>query len=553
MDDQTESTVMFKGPCDECGSSDARAVYDDGHTYCYACPEETAYGKPESTSTENPQKTEKPSLSLFPVGEFSALGKRRLTEETCKKFSYSISTDPRTNKPCQIANFKKDGKIVAQKIRYANKDFKFLGDTKVGLWGAHLWRDGGRMLVITEGEIDCMTVSQLQGNKWPVVSLPNGAQNARKAVQQSLEFVSSYDKVVIMFDMDEPGREAAVEVAKLLKPGQAFIASLPFKDPNECLIKGEGKSVVSAMWDAKPYRPDGIVNASDLWERVSKPKENNMVEYPWEALQAKTRGARKGELVVLTAGSGVGKSAVIREIAHDFMNKGQTVGMIMLEEGIDRTALGMMGLHLNHPLHLDRGDFTQEQLHEAFQATAGSGRLWLYDHFGSTSAGNLLERVRYLAVGCGCDFIVLDHLSIAVSDAEANTDTNLDERKLIDMLMTKLRSLVEELGIGLFVISHLKRPGMGKGHEEGAQTSLSQLRGSHAIAQLSDFVIGLERNQQDDEDSNTTTLRVLKNRFSGETGEAGSLFYDQGTGRLHDHRMIPVSDIPKAGSPSGDY
>lgn len=534
MDEQ--STVMFKGPCDICGSSDARAVYDDGHTYCYACPEETAYGKAEGASSSQQTQDSRPKQAdtLLPIGEFRALGKRRITEDTCKKFGYSITADKNGNS-IQCANFKRDGKVIAQKLRYPNKDFKFLGDTKgSGLWGEHLWKAGGKMLVITEGEIDAMTVSQLQGNKWPVVSLQNGAQGAKRSIQRSLDFVTSFEKVIIMFDMDEPGQEAAVEVAKLCKPGQAHIAALPLKDPNECLTNGQGPAVVQAMWNAKQYRPDGIINAGELWDRVKQPKENNCIEYPWAALNAKTRGARKGELVVLTAGSGVGKSAVIREVAYDFLNKGQTVGMLMLEENIERTALGMMGLHLNHPLHLDRGDFTEEQLHEAFEKTAGSERLWLYDHFGSTSAGNLLERVRYLAAGCGCDFIILDHISIAVSDAEANSGSNLDERKLIDMLMTKLRSLVEELGIGLFVISHLRRPSGDKGHEEGALTSLSQLRGSHAIAQLSDFVIGLERNQQDPENANETTLRVLKNRFSGETGEAGVLYYDQETGRLND-------------------
>jgi len=281
---------------------------------------------------------------------------------------------------------------------------------------------------------------------------------------------------------------------------------------------------------------------------VKTPKVNNSVDYPWEGLQQKTLGARTGELVVLTAGSGVGKSAVVRELAYHFMSTDQTVGMLMLEENIERTALGFIGLHLNTPLHLDRGDPSEEGLHEAFKATSGSGRLWLYDHFGSTSAGNLLERIRYLAVACGCDFIVLDHISIAVSDADAN-DTDLDERRLIDMLMTKLRSLVEELGIGLFVISHLKRP-QGKGHEEGSMPSLSQLRGSPAIAQLADFVIGLERNQQDNDTRNETTLRVLKNRFSGDTGEAGVLFYDPDTGRLND-TFRPTS-LPSTGA-SGEY
>jgi twinkle protein len=540
MLDNNESNYLFKGSCDECGSSDAKAVYSDGHTYCFSCD---SYGRPEGSESLTPKQ--KPKGELLPVGEFRALGKRRLTEDTCKKFGYSIGEDKSGN-TVQIASHKKDGKIIAQKLRYPNKDFKFLvADDSYGLWGEHLWKPGGKMLVITEGEIDAMTVSQLQGNKWPVVSLPSGAdkkgKSAAKAISKSIDFVNSFDKVVLMFDMDEPGQVSAIEAAKVLQPGKAFIANLgDFKDPNEAHVAGQGKVVIEAMWNAQPYRPDGIVNAADLWDRVKKPKENNCVLYPWEDLNKKTLGARKGELVVLTAGSGVGKSAVVREIAYHFLNEGQTIGMLMLEENIERTALGFMGLNLNHPLHLDRGDFTEERLHEAFTATAGSGRLWLYDHFGSTSAGNLLERVRYLATGCGCDFVVLDHISIAVSDAEANADANLDERKLIDMLMTKLRSLVEELGIGLFVISHLRRPSGDRGHEEGALTSLSQLRGSHAIAQLSDFVIGLERNQQDEECRNMTTLRVLKNRFSGDTGEAGVLYYNPDTGRLSDHTLTPA-------------
>jgi twinkle protein len=138
-----------------------------------------------------------------------------------------------------------------------------------------------------------------------------------------------------------------------------------------------------------------------------------------------------------------------------------------------------------------------------------------------------------LAKALDCKYIFLDHLSIVVSAMEEGGD----ERKLIDRTMTLLRTLVQETGIGLIIVSHLKRPD-GKGHEEGAQTSLNQLRGSHAIAQLSDMVIGLERNQQGDT-PNETVFRVLKNRFSGETGEAGSLFYNTDTGRLTE---VPTID-----------
>ena len=109
-----------------------------------------------------------------------------------------------------------------------------------------------------------------------------------------------------------------------------------------------------------------------------------------------------------------------------------------------------------------------------------------------------------------------------------------NERQLIDRLMTKLRTLVQETGIGLFVVSHLRRPTGDKGHERGAEVTLNQLRGSHAIAQLSDIVLGLERDQQaeNEDNRNLTLVRVIKNRFTGYTGPACWLKYNKLTGRL---------------------
>ena len=126
-------------------------------------------------------------------------------------------------------------------------------------------------------------------------------------------------------------------------------------------------------------------------------------------------------------------------------------------------------------------------------------------------------------------WIFLDHLSILVSGQE---DT--DERKSIDILMTKLRSLVEQTGICLLLVSHLRRPAGDRGHEDGKEISLSHLRGSASIGHLSDSVIALERNQQNDDPilSNTTTIRILKNRYTGETGVSTYLFYNKNTGRM---------------------
>jgi twinkle protein len=239
-------------------------------------------------------------------------------------------------------------------------------------------------------------------------------------------------------------------------------------------------------------------------------------------------GCRKGEIVTLTAGSGIGKSQLARELAHSLIKNGETVGYIALEENVKRTALGLMSIEMNRLLHLQSNeDVSTEEMKEAFDATVGSGRVYLYDHWGSTDSDNLLSKIRYLVRGCGCNFIVLDHISIVVSGLEGG-----DERRIIDNTMTKLRGLVEELNCGMILISHLKRPSGDRGHEDGAQTSLAQLRGSAAIGQLSDIVIGLERNQQDKDNSNISDVRVLKNRWSGDTGIACHLSYSADTGRM---------------------
>jgi twinkle protein len=190
-------------------------------------------------------------------------------------------------------------------------------------------------------------------------------------------------------------------------------------------------------------------------------------------------------------------------------------------------------------LHLPDTVVSDVQRRDAFDSTLGTGRLYLLDHFGSTSVENIINRVRYMAKAVNCKYIFVDHISIIVSAQE-----NGDERKAIDEIMTKLRMLVQETNIGLVVVSHLKRPS-DKGHEEGAVTSLAQLRGSGSIAQLSDMVIGLERNGQADDIiiRNTTKVRVLKNRFSGITGPAGNLLYNKETGRMFEIEDQPEGEL----------
>lgn len=201
-----------------------------------------------------------------------------------------------------------------------------------------------------------------------------------------------------------------------------------------------------------------------------------------------------------------------------------------MEESVKRSGLAFMSLEANKCLHLPSEflSVSNENLKQCFDNTLGTGRLFFYDHFGSNTIDSILNRIRYFAKALNCKYVVLDHVSIVVSDQNV-----ADERRAIDEIMTKMRTVVQELNISLIIASHLRRPS-NTGHEEGAATSLSQLRGSASIGQLSDIVIGLERNGQheDEIERHTTTVRVIKNRFSGLTGPGCRVFYNRDTGRL---------------------
>lgn len=524
--------------CPSCGSSDALGRYDDGHAHCFrmGCD---YYEKGDGSVSNQPASPKKPS-ALIPLSEisFDPITTRNLFEETCRHFKYGIASYQ--GRTCQVATYFDDtGQPVRQKLRFRDKEFKVLGDTSTTpMFGRHLARDGGKLIVVTEGEIDAMSVTQAQGLKWPAVSVPNGAQGAAKAFKENLEWLERFDKVVIMFDQDDPGMLAAKECAQILKPGRAFIATLPLKDASDMLQANRKGDLVDAIWSAREFRPDGIVNAADIWDDFIVEDEMG-VPYPFDSLNLKTLGLRRGELVTFTAGSGIGKSSACREIAHHLIKRGYKVGYIALEESIKRTVRGLVGLELDVPLHLGLKDVPKEDLRSAFEAVTNNDRLYLYDHFGSINSDNLLAKIRYMVQGLDVDFVFLDHLSIVVSG-----DTEIDdERRAIDVTMTKLRSLVEETGVGMILVSHLKRPPGGIGHEEGAKTSLAQLRGSAAIAQLSDIVLGLERNQQDPDNADKTTIRVLKNRFTGETGECSVLEYNRKTGRLKETSASPFDII----------
>ena len=512
-------------PCNKCGSSDGNSLYDDGHEYCHVCQTYINGDGSESTT-----KTIKPMRNFTNYDNLSssAISDRGITYNTT--LAYGVKQDDKNH---YYPYYDVDNNLAGLKVRgVADKSFSIQGDWKATtLFGQHKFAKGGRNVTIHEGELDALAGFQMAGSKYPHVSVKNGASAALKDCKANYEWLNSFENIYLSFDADEAGQKAVNEVAELFGSKCKIIKhSTGYKDACDYLKSGKSSEYVQLWWNAEQWTPDGIIAGSTLWEEVTKPVERSLAVYPWAGVNDLTYGIRPAELITVTAGSGLGKSQFLREILwHLIKTTDGNIGCMFMEESVSKTAKSIMSLYANKPLHLPDTQISQEELKDAFDNTLATDRLFFWDNFGSTDIDNVINRIRYFAKAADCKYVFLDHISMVVS-----AQSNGDERKSIDELMTKLRMLVQETGICLIAVSHLKRP-ESKGHEEGAATSLSQLRGSGAIAQLSDIVIGLVRNAQADDaiERNTTRVSILKNRFSGLTSpHCASLLYNRDTGRM---------------------
>lgn len=530
---ESESNLLSKGPCDNCGSSDANALYDDDHTHCFSCghtvqPDGSASPRSERESADG-GRTEVVAGLLR--GDCRALNKRGITEETCRKYRYLVGED-RDGVPVQIATYcDAAGSPVAQKLRNADKEFVVVGKLKqAGLFGQHLWRTTGKKVIVTEGEIDCLSVAQALSLKWPVVSVPNGAQGAAKSLAAQIEWLRGYEEIVLWFDNDDPGREAVAACAAILPPGRVKFITTPheLKDANDLLREHGPKAVVDATWEAKAYRPDGVIAGEDLTPERLKAKAAPGWQTPYPLLNEMTRGIRPRQLWLITAGTGVGKSTDAREFMYAALCEGKKVGALFLEESVEDTGKYLVALDHNIPAEdlEDNPDLlTDAQWQASYNKLFASGNYQAYDHFGATDPDGLVNKMEFMALN-GAEFLYLDHLTIAT------TGLDLEGQ---DHLLTRLRSMIERTGVSVVAIAHVRKEQSGaRTAEEGAALSLSSIKGSGSLKQIPDVIVAKERNQQaeDESERDISQLRVLKVRRGGKTGPADRLKYDPKTGRL---------------------
>lgn len=542
-----------------CGSSDAMALYEDNHVFCFSCGKRKDVTEEEYKSLLNQVPKYKRNRKRIPMtqntlsGEYKDVFNGQIKKETCEVFGVKIKKDKATAQDSLVVfpyfDRGEEQDVISAKLKRLEKEkgkapYYFQHKegrdySEAGLFGEQAWRNKTNMrkyITVTEGEKDCLAVSQMFGNKYATVSIKNGADSAAKDCKGSYEFLNSFDNIVLCFDADKPGRKAAKEVAQLFPPRKVKIVHLDYitekykdeegdeqsrviqKDAFDYLEAGKQKEFMERWWGAETHTPDGILAANTMWERLSKKKDVESVKYPWDALNDVTYGMRLGEVTTLIAPTGVGKTAVCRQIGYEILkNTGHNVGFLMLEESPEDTTLGLMSIHSQKPLHLPDHRPDSNKLREIYDDLFANNpdRVFLYDSFGSNDLQVILDKIQYFSQALGCKYIFLDHLSIIVSDQRHG-----DERKALDEIATKLKTFVMQNNIHLMQVSHINRDG--------------EIRGTAAIEQLSNMIIRLERDKKNKNSDirNTTVLTCEKNRFCGITGPAGYLKYDINTANL---------------------
>jgi twinkle protein len=496
--------------------------------------------------TAIPKSSYKAKKELSPLPEvFRAWPERGLNRDTIAKYKVWVGTE-NDDFAAKCPRFDSNGRHVANKVRVqkGEKDrtkgapFYFEGnkDAALPLFGQQLFPPGGRFITVTEGYEDAMAVHQMFGGKYPAVSVDSAASAATDC-KKAFEYLNSFDTIVLCFDNDEPGRKAAKEVCNLGFPiGKVKVLTLrEYKDANDYLKNGKSAEFVKEWWQAPAYKPDGLKLGSEMWAEIIERKEHFSTPYPFEGLNKMTYGIRLSELVVVTADTGVGKTSFLKHIEYKLLTdeevkaKNYGVGFLHFEEPNGDTALGLLSIHNSTPYHLPDVERDPKQLRAAYDEVLNNDRAVIWDHFGSNSVDAVINKIRHMSA-LGCKYIVIDHLSIIVSDQSG------DERKQLDEIATKIKTLCMELDIAVIAVIHTNRQG--------------QIRGTAGVEQLANIVFRLERDKTEIDEwrRNVTKITVEKNRFCGFTGPCCYLWYNKDTARLTELDPVEVQIFESGGT-----
>lgn len=527
MSGKSSRVVQAKLPC-PCGlSSDAYAIYDDGHGHCYGqCGGKDFQNRHEDLTSGGTVELEDRSGHTYQY-----ISARGITAATREKLNIVTECSAEGEPLYDLITFPNGTKQIRG---LKDKSFKTSGPnaSEPTLMFMDKFPPGSaKSITITEGGYDAASLHQVLGNNFPAVSV-RSSSTARKDCQTHRQYLDSFGRIYLALDADEPGQKAARQIAELFDFNKVFHVDLALhKDANGFLQAGLADQLRQLWHNSKKYLPEGIVSSHEEFKKILEDDAKRpSIPYPFARLQEVTKGIRDGEVILVTAQEGVGKTEFIRAIEYHILTTTDApIGAIHLEETKARQLQGLAGYDLKVPAHFD-GVASNEEIENALKRiTKGSDdRLHIYKHFGSDDPDDLLSMVRFLVTVCGCKYIFFDHITMVVTGREDE-----DERRLLDYLSTRLATMAHDLGFTLFLVSHVNDNG--------------QTRGSRNIGKVANTRIDLSRNtlEEDERERNKMYLSVPKNRFGASTGPGGILWFDDETFTLREYKE-PAIRVPAA-------
>ena len=523
----------------DCSSSDGLRIYEDGNGFCFSC--KSFFNKKQLEEVDVGTKVTPPpkvyvnekETPQYITNNYRSRGfqERKIPKHICEYYKVLVSynSDGEINK-----HFYPYNGGEAYKVRSLPKDFHAIGKVTKYLFGKERFTSGGKRLIICEGEIDTLSVAFASFERYkkyyPVVGVPSST--TLDVLLQSRDWIRSFDEVVVCFDNDEAGKAATKTAARIIGSDKVKIVNLgDMNDANECLLREGAEGLMHRMFDAEPYKPEGIITRDALWDALVN--YNNIESHPYSSALAgvntKLKGKRLGEITLLISGTGCGKSTILREeILNILETTNSKIGVISLEESPAETARKLAGMHLmKNPA---KEEIPIDELKVGFDAVFGDDRVILLDHQGSISDNSILDQLEYMALS-GCEYLFIDHITILVSEGVENLTGNEAQ----DRVMNDLLRLVKRYPVWVGLVSHLRKaPSNGKSFEEGKLPSIDDIRGSGSIKQISFDIISFARNltAETDAERNTILIRVLKARHTGLTGNVPGASYNYDTGRL---------------------
>lgn len=561
---QQEGEFIKHVGCPSCHSGDSLALYkkedDEGNEYLdgycwsncgYISPRKLGYDVKSMIEEEDTEYMSEDTQSeineILQLPTDAGWKERRIKKQVCDFYGVRTEKDDNGDVKARYYPITENGELVGFKKRTIPKEFTVIGRCKATsqMFGQDLFEKGGKFCVVVGGEEDALATYQAlydqSGGKYStaVVSPVTGEGSVAKQLKSNFEWVSSFENVILMLDSDKAGDEATKEALKVLKPSQAKVAKLHYKDPCEYLKRGKTHELVQAFWKSEKHSPAGIVGSSQTWDALVQRAKWEKIPLPAFAEQLQDMlngGIALGEITTIAAASSTGKTTVVNEFLYHFVfNSPYKVGIISLESDLGELTENLMSLHLNKKL-ANMDDEEKESYYETEEAREyhrdlttlpdGSDRYMILDHQGSVVDGDLQRKIEYLVKGCGCRVIVLDPLTLALSG---------ERNEGMDMFMSWLLRFVKREQISHINVVHVRKNGSGaKANSTGADIHEEDIKGSGSLFQVSMNNILLMRDKENSDPNvrNTTKAVVSKNRRCGSTGPAGYWLYDNDTARL---------------------